>query len=317
MARPYRTALIGLGKMGVANAGNTRLSGFYAYSSHIEAIRDHADFDCGASYDKDENNPNRNFSSLEDVATHYDPEILVLATPPQGRLDTIKAFPNLKAVVMEKPVASHYADAKEIVEYCARNNILLQVNYWRRFDKTVIDLKAEIEKAQERPQVIFMTYGNGLRNNAVHLIDQVRYLFGAVSDVMQLSPKLTRDYFPISGDVDLDFALVLAEGGRVYAHALDFRQYREVGMDIWRQRSRIEFMQGGLVMRRSCLSEHRALEKEQEITSDQGVLSQTGAGRALYGLYENLALALKGQEELRSDGWSALENERILDRILS
>lgn len=317
MARPYRTALIGLGKMGMANAGNARLSGFYTYSSHIEALRDHPDFDCSAFYDRDEGNPNRNFSSIADMARLYDPEILVLATPPQGRLDTIKEFSNLKAVIIEKPVASNYADAKEIVEYCDRNNILLQVNYWRRFDKAVIDLKAEITKTQERPQVIFMTYGNGLRNNAVHLIDQVRYLFGDIAHAAPLSPPQTHDYFPIAGDVDLDFSLVLASGGRVYAHALDFQKYREVGMDIWGQSSRIEFIQGGLVMRRSPVSVHRALETEREITSDQAVLFQTGAGHALYGLYENLALALTGQACLLSDGRSALENERILDRILS
>ncbi|MGH1456353.1 MAG: Gfo/Idh/MocA family protein [Alphaproteobacteria bacterium] len=316
MESPYKVALIGLGKMGVKNASNSQVSSHYQYSSHIEALRDCPDFDCGALYDRDQSIAGQNFGSLDDIAKNYCPEVLVLATPPHGRLETIMAFTGLKAVVMEKPVAANYDDAKAIVAYCAHHNILLQINYWRRFDESIIDLKSDIENKKDSPQVIFMTYGNGLRNNAVHLIDQIRYLFGEISEVKALSPPQATSSLPVCGDVNIDFSLTLDNGGRVYAHALDFKHYREVGLDIWCKTRRIEFIQGGLVMRQSDLNAHRALEGDHEITSDAPILSYTAAGTALYRLYHNLTETLHGERSLFSDGQSALENERILDRIL-
>ncbi|PCJ99939.1 MAG: hypothetical protein COA45_03760 [Zetaproteobacteria bacterium] len=317
MDRPFKTALIGLGKMGVKNAADAKVSAHYKYSSHIEALRDHPSFDCGALYDHDRSVEGQNFSNVEDIAKDYCPDVLVLATPPTGRLEIIKTFSNLKAIIMEKPIAYDLAQAQEIVEYCSSQNILLQINYWRRFDQTVIDLKKTFETKQDSPQVVFMTYGNGLRNNAVHLIDQIRYLFGEISDAKPSSIPQSSESFPIEGDVNIDFQLTLFGGAQVYAHALDFQQYREVGLDIWGRAGRTEFIQGGLVMRKSPLNDHRALDGDREIVSDQATLSITGAGTALYGLYDNLAKAMQGEAPLLSDGESALENERILEKIIS
>lgn len=317
MDTPYKVALIGLGKMGMQNAKNAQIAKYRKYNSHIEALNDHPDFECDAFYDQNKDAEGRNYDSLQDIAENYRPDILVLATPPEDRIDTIKAFSNLKAVVMEKPVATTYASAKEIVEYCENNNILLQINYWRRFDQSIIDLKANIEKTGETPQAVFMTYGNGLRNNAVHLIDKVRYLFGDIADTTPLSPPRKPKTCPIQGDANLDFTLALANGGRVHAHALDFEEYREIGMDIWMKTQRIEFIQGGLVIRVSERNAHRALQTDREITSDTAKIYPTGAGEALYVLYDNLSQTLQGKEKLRSNGTSALKNEEILDKILT
>ncbi len=315
---PYKTALIGLGKMGMQNAKDAKLAQHYKYSSHIEALNDHPDFDCAALYDVNpENMAGQKFSTLEQIADEYKPEIIVLATPPSARLEIIKSFSNLKAIVIEKPVAHDYIQAKEIVDYCADNRILLQVNYWRRFDGSVIDLKANIDEIIGNPQVIFMTYGNGLRNNGVHLIDQIRYLFGDIASAKSLGKGQSSATFPIDGDLNIDFSLELASGAVTYAHALDFTQYREVGLDIWGSNGRVEFIQGGLLMRCSSVADHRALEGIKEIASDRAEITKTGASEALYGLYDNLSKALKGEEILFSDGSSALENERILDMILS
>lgn len=317
MAAPYKTALIGLGKMGMKNADNRQISAYYRYSTHMQALRDHPDFNCGAFYDQDYSIKDQNFVNLQEMAEKYQPEVLVLATPPQGRFETIKSFSGLKAIVMEKPIAMNIEQARDIVNYCADNNILLQVNYWRRFDKSVVKLKNMFAEAKDKPQVVFMTYGNGVRNNAVHLIDQIRYLFGSVEEARALSQPDKSENFPIIGDVNVDFQLTLASGSHVYAHALDFSQYREISLDIWGQKNRVEFLQGGLVMRTSTVQKHRALADDKEISSDASILTNTGAGEALYNLYDNLALSLKGEAALLSDGHSALENERVLDKILS
>ncbi len=317
MSLVYKTALIGLGKMGKSNANDATLAKHYKYSSHIEVLNDHPSFDCGALYDQDKSIEGQSFNNLDDLANEYQPEILVLATPPKGRIETIKKFSNLKAIIMEKPVAHNIEQAKDIIDYCSTHNIILQINYWRRFDQAIIDLKDNLNELVGNPQVIFMTYGNGIRNNAVHLIDQVRYMFGEIVKSRALSTPQRSPAFPIRDDVNVDFQLTLKDGGQVYAHALDFDKYREVGVDIWGDKGRVEFIQGGLVIRKSSINNHRALNTEQELTSDQSTVALTEAGNALYNLYDNLANAINGKQQLFSSGSSALNNERILDEILT
>ena len=317
MSVPLKTALIGLGKIGVKYAEDPKLTQHYKYASHHQVLADHPDFDCGAYFDLDPSIEGQTHKSIEQIARDYAPEVLVLATPPQGRLEIIREFKGLKAIIMEKPLAHDYVQAREIVAYCEKNDILLQINYWRRFDKTVIALKDELEYSGDLPQVIYMNYGWGLRNNAVHLIDQTRYLFGEILQARALSEPKTEASFPIKGDVNIDFQLTLECGAQLYAHALDFNAYREISVDIWLRAHRVELMQSGLVMRSSARENHRALEGAREVASDEAVLSKTGAGEAFYNLYDNLSQTLKSQAELLSDGHSALKNEEILDKILS
>jgi predicted dehydrogenase len=312
---PYRTALIGLGKMGLGNAADPKLAQFYKYSSHAQVIDAHPAFELGAVYDRDQQDEGAAFQSLEEINEKYRPQVLVLATPPQERLDMIKKFASLQTIIMEKPVATDSKTAQAIDEYCAEHSIAVQVNYWRRFDFEIVKLRGQIADVIGDPQVIFMTYGHGLRNNAVHLIDQIRYLFGEISAVRGCSDGGAAG--PIGGDVNVDFEMTLCNRAKVFAKALDFDHYRGVGLDIWGTRGRVEFLQGGLVMRCSRLNDHRALDGVTEMTSDQAVTQKTGASEALYGLYDNVAQMMEGEGQLLSPLSSAVVNEQILDSILS
>lgn len=314
---PYKTALIGLGKIGTQYAADPQIAQYYKYSTHAQAIHDHPDFECGAMFDANQSISEQNYSSLEDIAENYKPDVLVLATPPQDRINILKKFNTLRAVVVEKPLAMSLPEATELVRHCEDNNITMQVNYWRRFDDAIANIIQSCQSNNEVPQTIFVTYGNGLRNNGVHIIDQVRFMFGEVESAVALCAPNNHGEFPIKGDCNIDFQLHLKNGAKVYASALDFSQYREIALDIWTDQRRIEFLQGGLLIRISSKENHRALKDACEIAHDCSQISSTGAGEAFYRLYDNLSAALQKGADPISNGRSALKNEEILEQLLA
>jgi predicted dehydrogenase len=83
----------------------------------------------------------------------------------------------LQAAFVEKPL--NFGDQKgdALIDICLKKNINLQVNFWRRGDELFQNLAAgKLSELIGIPSAVFATYGNGLRNNASHMIDFVRMI---------------------------------------------------------------------------------------------------------------------------------------------
>ena len=323
----YRTALIGLGRIGRTYAHDKRTARHYRYASHAQVLNAHPAFAWEAAVDPDpsaleatslEWKVPHTFRDVEEMARSCRPEVAVIATPPEARLKVIQSLPGLRAAIVEKPLAANGAAAAELVDYCREQGIALQVNLSRRFDRTLTELAGDrLTDCIGTVQAAFGVYGNGLRNNGVHLIDMVRMLLGEVVAVRALGQPVARVASPIAGDVDLPFSLTLENGAVVCVGNLDFSYYREVALDVWGAAGRLEFFQEGLTVRLSRATDHRAIEAEREVASDRPETRTSGAGTALYALYDNLADALAGRAELASPATSALVAERVVDALIA
>ena len=323
----YRTALIGLGRVGRAYAHDKRTARHYRYASHAQVLSAHPAFAWEAAVDPDpaaleatslEWEVPHIFRDVEEMARIFRPDVAVIATPPEVRFEVIRSLPGLRAAVVEKPLAANGATAAELVDHCREQGIALQVNLSRRFDRALTELAGErLTDCIGTVQAAFGLYGNGLRNNGVHLIDMVRMLLGEVVAARALGQPVARSANRISGDVDLPFSLTLDDGVVVCVGNLDFSYYREVALDVWGAAGRLEFFQEGLTVRLSRATNHRAIEAEREVASDRPETRTSGAGTALYALYDNLADALAGQAELSSPGTSALVTERVVDALIA
>jgi predicted dehydrogenase len=223
-----------------------------------------------------------------------EPEVAVLAIPPEGRAEVLAALPSVRAVMLEKPLGPPSV-REPLLELIEKRKIVTQVAYWRRGDPT---LRALPDIG--RPQAAFGLYGGGLRNNGSHLIDMVRMLMGEVH-----SAHLT------SG---VSFTLDIMMGAPVSIHTLDFRHYREVSLDIWGERGRIAIENEGLSIYHFPRGPHRGLEDAHEI--DSACWSpDVGVGEALPNLYSNLYRALTDGEPLLSPLSSAVKTELVLDQL--
>lgn len=325
-ARPFRTALVGLGRMGAGYADDPVMARHYPYATHAQVLRGHPRFAWAAAVDPAEGARSAArgrwgvplvAAGAADLPPDAGVEVAVIATPPEARLGIVEALPDLRAVIVEKPLGGPEA-ARAFLDSCARRGILVQVNLWRRADPGFRDLAAGGLRARVGAvQAGFGLYGNGLRNNGTHLVDFVRMLLGEVEAVEALGPAVSPAHLPLAGDVELPFALWVRGGPLVACQPLDFTRYREVGLDLWGTEGRLSILQEGLVPLRFPKVPNRAMSGEGEVASDAPEPVPSTVGVALRHLYDDLARALDGGAEPVSPAGSALRTEAAVEAVVA
>ncbi len=105
-------------------------------------------------------------------------DIISICTPPQTHCRVLKdmllANPGLRAIYCEKPIAIKLSEAREMVELCKANNIILQVNHQRRFG------------------IPTFFYSRGIFNTGTHMIDMLRIFFGDPVEIKRDELKFER-----------------------------------------------------------------------------------------------------------------------------
>jgi predicted dehydrogenase len=245
--------------------------------------------------------------------------VAVIATPPRDRIKILDSFPNLRAVLVEKPLGDCFDDAAAFLDECERRSIMVQVNLWRRADRLFRRLAAgQLADLVGDLEVATVLYGNGLLNNGTHMIDFARMLLGEPLGVRAADGPGFEEG-PLPGDRNPAFALDLSARQSVDFRPLHFGSWRDNGLDLWGSRGRLEILCEGLVVRASPRQAHRAASGEHEIAVDQFQMLEPTVGEALYEMYDNLAAAVAADDakQLVSSGRSALASASWVDRVLT
>ena len=322
----WSTVLCGFGSIAAGISHDQRMARFIKYQTHAQVLRDHPDFNWQAVVDPD---PQAQIAARkewgvpivvgtpQELPKDFHPQIAVLTTPPEPRLSLLQALPNISGIIVEKPLGNSLSDSRAFIDLCKEKNIVTQVNLFRRSEETCRNLvNGTLNDYVGRPQAATVIYGNGLLNNGTHMIDLVRMLLGEITAVRAVGSQIAIDESVVKGDINVACVLTLSNGVQVAMHPIDFHHYREVAIDIWGERGRLEIYQEGLFMRHSPLRPHRALEDTTEVAIDEPTDIPTKTGVAFYSLYENFAAAMKGQGELHSPLDSALRSEMVVDAVL-
>lgn len=321
--RPLRTVLVGFGQVAAGYADAERMTRLYPYSTHAQVLRDHAAFDWGAVVDvsgkalvraREQWGVTHTASSAEALARDYDPEVAVLAMPPGQRLEAVRAFGNLRAVLVEKPLGFDEAEARAFLDACAERGILVLVNFWRRADRTFRDLAARLSELIGEPQCCLAVYGNGLLNNGTHMVDFARMFLGEVRSV-QAGPPRPWPAGPIPGDVNAPFVLTMESGIQASFQAVDYRLYRENSLDIWGAAGRLTIFRSGRDIAIYQVVQHPALTGTFELATDEPRRVPSTVGHAFFEVYDNLAACLAGRAEPYCPGESAMVSEALVDRV--
>lgn len=94
-------------------------------------------------------------------------DLVIIASPTQRHLkDIIEAFDNTECnnLLIEKPIADNFLNAKKIHEFIENNRINAKVAYNMRFLKELIHLKENIESMSEKIRLVKITAGTYLPN---------------------------------------------------------------------------------------------------------------------------------------------------------
>lgn len=131
---------------------------------------------------------------------YKDYDIAAICTPTFTHFDYLSRMleQGPKLVICEKPVDSDPVRLENILTLYRKSSTKVMVNFFRRFQPDIIQLKKEITDvlAEQRCSNIVVTYQRGFHNNASHAIDLLEYLFGSTFDLSaaQITHKASDEF---------------------------------------------------------------------------------------------------------------------------
>ncbi|MEO0443021.1 MAG: Gfo/Idh/MocA family oxidoreductase, partial [Pseudomonadota bacterium] len=152
------------------------------------------------------------YATLAAIPPHKHFDIISICSPTDCHYEdmqvAISKRPRL--IFCEKPVTQKTDHTQALIAQCKQHNIGLMVNYTRRWDPDIQDLKNAIDH-QHYGQLrsVIGIYNKGIFNNGSHLINTLTLLLGQLS-IHQVLPGIT-DYH--SDDPSISALLSAKSGG--------------------------------------------------------------------------------------------------------
>jgi predicted dehydrogenase len=253
------------------------------------------------------------FRSIEEAANsgyHFD--VVSICSPTTCHAHDLEIALGLKPklIFCEKPLTTTLVEAERLVEKCRKSNILLAVNYSRRFDPDVSKLQVEIQEGLwGRLRSMVGCYNKGILNNGSHMLDLISSLIGPMEIVKVGKPIY--DFLPndptvpvwLEGANALPIHLVCghAEDYAIFELQLVFSQgalTMEEGGMFWRERR---------VINSATFKGYRVL--------DDGVRHAGQYPRSMLQAIDNIYRALAEGKPLASTGESSLASQRMCEQI--
>ncbi|MCX6938744.1 MAG: Gfo/Idh/MocA family oxidoreductase [Verrucomicrobia bacterium] len=316
---PRRVLVVGLGRVALGYDLGTRPED--QCFTHARAFARHPNFQLVGGVDPDADSRRRwtdhteqpAFAAIPSALAATRPDVVVIATPTathRATVELVLAHGTLRALVCEKPLAYTLADAEAMVAACARAGCALYVNYIRRSDPTVAELRRRLrENKILTPLNGVVWYSKGLYNSASHFINLLQDLLGETAEVSHVQPGIP----DADGDPDPDFQLRFASG-RITFFSVSADDYFHNTMEWISPSGRLRYEDGG----RSCFWEQRQAPAQPgayaRLASPPAPLPGAFA-HAQANFTQALALHLNGHPAHVSTGLDALATMRVLTRI--
>ena len=314
----YTVALIGLGGIGwrydVGLPENN-----YALS-HARAFKLHPDFNLLVGIDaskiaREEFQKETNIQSCGSYTSYFSEneiDIVVIATPTETHLqivDQILLVASPKLIFCEKPVSNTFDDASAIANKCAKKNTKLYVNYIRRADPAVLEVRNRIASGDIiEPYKAVIWYSKGLLHSGTHFLDLMIFWFGPVISWSIISTGVSGNNRS-EPDILLKFKKITA----IFCSASE-GDYSHFSVEIIARNGRLSYQPSGRIFWQKTgfdsgfAHDKRLLPYAEEIPSDMNYYQ--------YRIASEISLAMKNKLNVLCDGSLALENVKILTNIL-
>lgn len=178
------------------------------------------------------------------------PDIVSICTPTQTHYPIIMdllEYP-IKAIFCEKPLAYTSTECREIIRSCKEKNVVLAVNYMRRWENLYLAIKDLIKSKKLLDIKSIICYTNtALYMNASHMIDLILMLCG---DIQSVYGVLDTTYIrEVHGMKDpggiFHFTTDLNVEGLLYAYG-DDKSKHQFELDLQFQNGRLKVLNDGL-----------------------------------------------------------------------
>lgn len=314
----YTAAVVGLGNVGVRldlDEGRDRVA------THARAFNVHHGYELTAGIDPDASarmifEQHYRLPTFPDIASMLvagiRPEVCSIAVPTSLHAHIFEEVIAWRpvAILCEKPLAENVAEAERMVAVAEACGCVLAVNYMRRFEPGVLDLRqliadgglGEIYKGNA-------WYSKGLLNNGSHVVDLLAFLLGAAegSHVLQVG----RDWEEHDPEPDISMRFGKAN---IFLLAAREECFSFIGFELVGSLGALRYFDSGhhIELRRAhaepSLPGYRKLQPEAEVLQTDLKRYQWHTVDALYG-------CLTEGAPLHSNGKTALETLRIIDCV--
>ena len=178
--------VIGLGQIGMGY--DLDHDPTVAVYSHARAISLHPDFELAGAVDSSplqrsifqKHYVRPAFDNISAAMRQLLASVVIIASPSETHaavLDEVLSQAKPKIILCEKPLAYDLTEAREMVDACDRAGIKLYVNYMRRADPGVIEVKRRIEKNEiSMPIKGVVWYSKGFLNNGSHFFNLLEFV---------------------------------------------------------------------------------------------------------------------------------------------
>lgn len=215
-----------------------------------------------------------------------------------------------KLIFCEKPLTTSVAETQRLVAECAKMNILLAVNYTRRWDAEVLKLQADMQSGRWGAlRSVVGYYNKGIANNGSHMLDLLHLLVGPM-DIVKVGKPID-DFF--ANDPTLPVWLEGPQGVPVLlacGHAGDYAIFE---LQLVFSEGTLTMEEGGLFWR-----ERRAVDSETfkgYRTLEAGVRRAGQYPGAMLKAVDNIYRAINQGDPLASTGESALAAQCVCEQI--
>jgi predicted dehydrogenase len=212
----YKVLLIGLGQVAMGYDFDTTDPG--VVSTHARAFANHANFELAGGIDPDAGACARfqqryggwaGADMAEGLRT-VSPDVVVVASPTQYHAEAVQMalrHARPKLILCEKPLSYSLQDARAMVAACREAACLLYVNYLRRVEPGVLEVKCRLQSgAIATPLKGVLWYTKGLLHNGSHFSNLLEFWLGSVEKFSIINagrPFGEADFEP---DVQVKFA---------------------------------------------------------------------------------------------------------------
>jgi len=295
-------------------------SSLYIYS-HARAFSLHPDFDLLAAVEPDEQKQkvfiqtykSPVYSDLDTALSQHQPDVVVIAVSTQLHAEILYAVLNKckpKAILCEKPLSYDSDNARTMIEICQTKRVDLYVNYMRRSDPGVINIRKLIDsKDFQSPIKGVAWYSKGFIHNGSHLFNLLEYWLGAMKSFNLLGEVCLQDEDP-EPDVRVEF-----EKGTIVFLAAWEKAFSHYEIELLSMSGRIRYEQGGALIQWQSVQDDSVFKGCKVLASQSKEISSE-MSRSQWNVVHQLNKAMEGEESHLCTGSEALVTLEYMNLIL-
>jgi predicted dehydrogenase len=311
--------IVGLGQIGIGY--DLDLDPCAHVYSHARAFQVHPAFELIGGVDPDAGKRETfsrsygcpAFGELAEALRQRRPDIVVLAMPTSlhaEALQEVLALSQPHAILCEKPLSYTMDEAEMMVNTCAARHIKLYVNYMRRSDVGVVEVRRRLDVGDIAAPIKGVAwYSKGFLHNGSHIFNLLEYWLGPMHDFLTLDSGRRWGEADQEPDVQVRF-----ERGTVVFLAAWEEAFSHYTVELLSQSGRLRYEQGGKFIQWQPLQADKFFQGYTVLGNPQVLAS--GMERSQLQVTEQLARALEGRDAHLCSGMEALHTLNSMTRVL-